>query len=254
MEVHAHSHTESPPAGRAGKRFTHYLWEFIMLFLAVFCGFLAENFREHQVENQREKKYITSLIKDVELDIVSMKQSTAVKKKYINYYDSLVYLLKNYNENSLGDIYFYARHAGRITDFKYHDGTIQQLKSSGSLRLIRNKNVVDSIIIYDNETIKVILTQQEVYEPTFRIDIMTNHFGKIFNAYEWNEMVDDTAAILRPAYNPKLFNNDPKLINDFLIMIVTLKTSYRLTNGLIEKAIHSAERLIAFLKKEYHLK
>ena len=39
-----------------------------MLFLAVFCGFMAENFREHQIEHKREKEYITSLIKDVELD------------------------------------------------------------------------------------------------------------------------------------------------------------------------------------------
>ena len=37
MEVHSHTHTER-------KKFTHYLWEFLMLFLAVFCGFLAENF------------------------------------------------------------------------------------------------------------------------------------------------------------------------------------------------------------------
>ena len=246
MEVHAHSHT-------ARKKWTHYLWEFLMLFLAVFCGFLAENQREHMIEHQREIKYITSLIKDVELDIISLKQASDIREKYINYYDSLVYLLKDHNDSDLNDIYFYARHAGRTTDFKYHDGTIQQLKSSGSLRLVRNKNVVDSIIIYDNEIIKVILDQQGVYESKFRIDIMTNHFGKIFNAYVWNAMVDDTAAISRTSDDPKLFNSDPKLVNDFAVQIITLKTSYRITNGYIERAILFAQRLIAFLKKEYRL-
>ena len=44
MEVHAHTHT-------ARKKWTHYFWEFIMLFLAVFCGFLAENQREHIIEH-----------------------------------------------------------------------------------------------------------------------------------------------------------------------------------------------------------
>ena len=34
MEVHAHTHT-------ARKKWTHYFWEFLMLFLAVFCGFLG---------------------------------------------------------------------------------------------------------------------------------------------------------------------------------------------------------------------
>ena len=40
MEVHHHSHT-------ARKNWTHYFWEFLMLFLAVFCRFIAENQREH---------------------------------------------------------------------------------------------------------------------------------------------------------------------------------------------------------------
>ena len=61
MEVHAHSHTER-------KKWTHYFWEFLMLFLAVFCGFLAENQREHMVEHQREKQYMNSLITDLKGD------------------------------------------------------------------------------------------------------------------------------------------------------------------------------------------
>ena len=36
MEVHHHAHHE----GR--KSWKSYFWEFLMLFLAVFCGFLAE--------------------------------------------------------------------------------------------------------------------------------------------------------------------------------------------------------------------
>jgi hypothetical protein len=61
MEVHAHAHTER-------KKWTHYFWEFLMLFLAVFCGFLAENQREHYVENQREKKFARRLLSDIRED------------------------------------------------------------------------------------------------------------------------------------------------------------------------------------------
>jgi hypothetical protein len=49
MEVHQHTHTPR-------KKWTHYFWEFLMLFLAVFCGFLAENQREHMIENKRAKQ------------------------------------------------------------------------------------------------------------------------------------------------------------------------------------------------------
>ena len=61
MEVHAHSHTPR-------KKWTHYFWEFLMLFLAVFCGFLSENQREHYVEAQREKEYAKSLLSDMKED------------------------------------------------------------------------------------------------------------------------------------------------------------------------------------------
>jgi hypothetical protein len=245
MEVHAHTHTER-------KKWTHYLWEFLMLFLAVFCGFLAENQREHMIENQREKKYIASLVKDVELDIVSLKQEEDIRKKYINYYDSLIYLFKNYNDSNLTDIYFYARHAGRYTNFKYHDGTIQQLKSGGNLRLIRNKKAADSIIIYDNELINAVLDQQ-AFESALKLKSTSDYWGKLFDAYEWNQTIDDTAAIIRTAHDPKLFNKEPKLINDFALHVGMIKSACIICNGYIEKAIHYAERLIVFLKKEYKL-
>ena len=57
MEVHHHSHT-------ARKKWTHYFWEFLMLFLAVCCGFLAENQREHYIEHKREKLLIKSFVED----------------------------------------------------------------------------------------------------------------------------------------------------------------------------------------------
>ena len=65
MEVHAHTHTPR-------KKWTHYLWEFLMLFLAVFCGFLAENMRERIVERHREKDYIISMIEDLQTDTANL--------------------------------------------------------------------------------------------------------------------------------------------------------------------------------------
>ncbi len=248
MEVHAHTHTPR-------KKWTHYFWEFLMLFLAVFCGFLAENFREHQIEHKREKEYISSLIKDVELDTASLRLSSGVRKKYINYFDSLVFLLRQNDKSKLNDIYFYARFLGRISEFKYHDRTIQQLKSSGSLRLIRNKKAADSITIYDNEAVKLILNQQDV-ERKCRDEVSINMTGKIFNAYVWNDMADtsNSASISRIYSNPSLITSDSTLINDFAIKVVFLKTAYRLTNGNIEQTIKTAENLINLLKEEYHLK
>src|SRR6187551_1122786 len=65
MEVHHHSHTER-------KKWHHYFFEFLMLFLAVFAGFLAENWREHVVEHQRAKQYAKTLLKDLSSDTTEL--------------------------------------------------------------------------------------------------------------------------------------------------------------------------------------
>ena len=81
MEVHHHAHPSTSPGHR--KKWSHYFWEFIMLFLAVFCGFLAENQREHMIEHQREKKFATSLYED-------LKKDTADLMSDIPFWDSII--------------------------------------------------------------------------------------------------------------------------------------------------------------------
>src|SRR6478609_1394706 len=82
MEVHHHSHSER-------KKWQHYLWEFLMLFLAVFCGFLAENFREHQVERQREREYMRSLVKDLQRDTAFLNTGFPRKEERVRAIDSV---------------------------------------------------------------------------------------------------------------------------------------------------------------------
>jgi hypothetical protein len=65
MEVHAHTHTER-------KKWTHYFWEFFMLFLAVTAGFFVENQREHWTEHQRETRYVKNLLQDLSRDTTAM--------------------------------------------------------------------------------------------------------------------------------------------------------------------------------------
>ena len=49
MEVHAHTHTPR-------KKWTHYFWEFLMLFFAVFCGFLSRKSTRAQSRAQKGKR------------------------------------------------------------------------------------------------------------------------------------------------------------------------------------------------------
>jgi len=223
-----------------------------MLFLAVFFGMLAEYRLEHIIEHQREKKYIRSLIRDLEMDIASLQTSHNNRSIQIGYLDSLHILLREKRMDRMNDVYFYARHINRHVNFQYHDRTIQQLKNSGNLRLIRNQAAADSITVYDNERMKTSLIQLEG-EIELRRHITFNISGKIFDSYAWKNMTDSIGNILRPITNPSLLTNDITLLNEFLFRIVTLRGSMLFTNRSIQNSIRSAKRLIDLLKKEYDI-
>ena len=144
MEVHNHSHTER-------KKWTHYLWEFLMLFLAVFCGFLAENIREHNVEKKKGEQYILSFAEDLKKDIAQCDLSISELTETMRVLQNLVPCFNTLKGNiqktdCLKEIIIYSR---GFKDFIYTDRTIQQLKNAGGLRLIEDKEIADSIIDYD---------------------------------------------------------------------------------------------------------
>src|ERR1035437_9826485 len=65
METHA-NHLHNAP----GKNLRHYFFEFLMLFIAVFCGFLAENWREQMVAHHKEHEFMHSIVEDIKSDIL----------------------------------------------------------------------------------------------------------------------------------------------------------------------------------------
>src|SRR6188474_2156283 len=133
MEIHHHAHTSR-------KKWTHYFWEFLMLFLAVFCGFLAEYQLEHKIEKDKEKKYMRSLIEDLKADTSAIVILNGQRMNRLLMYDSFADAIinKKYSANGAG-FYYWGRNISRRVFFFSADGTLQQLKNSGGLRLIRSQ-------------------------------------------------------------------------------------------------------------------
>lgn len=190
MEVHAHTHSPR-------KKWTHYLWEFLMLFLAIFCGFLAENQREHYVEHQREKQFIRSLYIDVKMDTVNLARIIQARTAKDRSMDSLFYLMNSDSvAKSTSRIYFLAVPISRTLQYRFvpNDGTMQQLKNSGSLRLIRKRPVVDSISKYDIQ-VRSLISQWGVEESL--IDHYRTAAAKIFDGFIFEKMLDADNNVTR---------------------------------------------------------
>jgi hypothetical protein len=135
MEVHAHTHT-------ARKKWTHYFWEFFMLFLAVTLGFFVENQREHYIEHQREKQYARELYSEFLSDsvIAANKIKIRLEKEkdmdYLNSYfkdSSLTSLPRKFYPAFTTVMYLINTYA-----FEPKDGILNQLRNSGSLRYFKN--------------------------------------------------------------------------------------------------------------------
>jgi hypothetical protein len=245
MEVHHHSH-----AGHGKKTWKEYFWEFLMLFLAVFCGFLAEYQLEHVIENQREKKYIVSYIDDLKSDKAYIANYTKVKSEKIRDFDSLIYYLNSPDPNQYGQrIYFFARQLTRRLSFFHSDGTIKQLKNSGGFRLIRNKQAIDSIMAYDKFVENILLTQDIQTSEIADVRQMT---GKLLDPTILETMVHD-ASIQPPSGNPRLRTTNRDFILDFIYMVHQLKGSDILNTSRLKELDKKANRIIIFLEKEYNL-
>ena len=246
MEVHAHSHT-------ARKKWTHYFWEFLMLFLAVFCGFLAEYKLEHTIEHQREKQFIHSLFGDVTFDTTALSRIHELRISRERMLDSLTALLNSPDRDlHLSKIYFFARHIQRIfpMNFTYNDGTIQQLKNSGTLRLIRNRNASDAIIKYDAAVRDMKIIEDREYQYLY---LCLPHMYKIFDALVFEEMEDSIMNVHPPPGAVQLLKSADVAIPEFNSALFSLKIANYANRRRAKILINEGEKLLTILKKEYHL-
>jgi len=259
MEVHAHTHT-------ARKKWTHYFWEFLMLFLAVFCGFLAENQREHMVEHQREKQYMITMLEDLKADIpllnATIKDWNEVNKSIDSVTDAISLSVAG---TDLLKVYRHINEALNVWSFAYNDRTITQLKNSGGFRMIRNKEVAGKIIAYDqfnNDAVKnIFLFHSKFYENAIplRSKVLTeNIITEIYKVYKnspapysANAWVD---SMIKKNHIPFPAEIQTSQMFEFKNSLIALKRDYdsNMTWGYVhlQKLINE---LIQIIQKNYHL-
>lgn len=249
MEVHHHPDLHHKP-----KKWKEYFLEFLMIFLAVTMGFIAENIREHFVLKKHEKEYMVSLVRDLNNDIAGLTESEAtVTTRYVNRADSILYLFKNADfKNTSGDIYYFGRTLGTRNLWRSNDGTIQQLTYSGGLRLIENKSVIDSIQDYINKLkeFSQLLSLEDAEVSEYR-----KAMNKVFSGFVLNDMINTQIgmAATRLNYNPDLQSTAKNDINDLVVQIAIVKTNRVNQLKIMKDFKTEAGSIIKLINKEYSL-
>ena len=259
MEVHHHAH--DPAAPHHKKNWKSYFWEFLMLFLAVFCGFLAEYQLEHKIESDRVREYAISLVQDLQNDTTAINDQIRTGEIYVSSVDSLFKFSKTKLEGTNAVKFsFYTRFMYWTGPLTWNRATFEQIKNSGNLRYIKNHQLLQRLMKYnalidayegeyENRMVRgnMMLTQiNQVIDPQFHQDISG-----------YRLLMLDTMSVTTNAY---ISRNIPSLeprrapINEMLNMAaVQQRNLVFINNSGLKPAKELAKELIGDLKKEYHL-
>lgn len=244
MEVHQHSHSQK-------KKWTHYFWDFLMLFLAVTMGFFVENQREHYVEHKREKDFIRSYIEDLRQDTAKINANIVLRSAKILIIDSLIKLLNSPDPNQDGrSAYYFGRRTTRSTLYQANDRTIKQLKNAGGLRLIRNQKASNAIMTYDQANDYIVYLQSREFEE---LSVMYPLLARLYDANVLETMIRGM-EISRPEGNPALRTTDKNLILDLTYYLHQYKTTSVVIITRLGSLLKSATETMQYLQGEYRLK
>jgi hypothetical protein len=261
MEVHHHAHHSTSPGQR--KKWTHYVWEFLMLFLAVFCGFIAENTREHIVEHKKAKAYARSLLKDLQNDTADIVKAERFENRTVAMIDSLISLTNDQSiVNKWGHVYYYLRFALWQYSIDWNKATLNQPISSGNLRYFTNYDLVNLISEYNTNSNTITDREQGIEANRMRAialrdQILNVSISKQFFVLTMGDLLQGKhSATIDSLKNQDLpvQDKDPKLLNNLMNALLATEISRQtLKRNLYPLATKIANEIMELLQKEYHL-
>ena len=252
MEVHHHPHVEK-------KNFKEYFFEFVMIFLAVTLGFIAENIREHISDRSKEKEFIVSLKEDLISDTTQLNRLLPFSDTVYEKLDSLYLLLNTAGKGEPYDIHklYYMNFTYGFGLFMFDPNyrTISEIKNTGGFSLIKNRACRDSITVYDNFNESIIKIDAAYYEDW--MSDLNKMSQKIFYYDQVKTFAGDLNTyhfFLNDSLRLKLANNDRLLLTEYANKVRSLMMMFNILIHVEQTQFERAKNLIALLNKEYNLK
>ena len=157
--------------------------------------------------------------------------------------------MKSPERNSqLDNIYFAARMVSLMTPSLFpNERTFEQMKAGGSLRLISNRQVADSVSSYYN-SIKHITYQNDLLGN--RTTDYMQAMGKVFDAQMLFWILKEREK--PPLALCKIINEDTVAINELLTRAQYFYGARGVQMRFVTERTNSAKSLMGLIKKEYH--
>jgi hypothetical protein len=247
MEIHAHDLHKAP-----GRGLKHYLFEFLMLFIAVFCGFMAENYRETLVNKEKELHYMQNMVNDLKADMIDLDSSIHYQQLWADHLDSALQVpierLRDINTQDTFFFHFFPYYSW-MQPFIQNDNTITQLRAGG-FNLIRNESAIDSI----NELYKF-------YKGVkFGMDFNIVCYWDVVHKAQQLMNLPAPAVVIQDVIPRRILQNtevfiqyDKPAIKQLYSILTNANGTLLNTIGFEQQYLEKAKKLLLYLQKEYHL-
>lgn len=245
METHAHHLHKAP-----GKKFWHYFFEFFMLFLAVFCGFWAENVREHNIEAKWEKRLMRSLLDDLRADTLQLTSRIQRNNGLIQAVDTLLSFspYETQSDENILKLYQLTRdNAVWISLAILSDRTITQLKNAGYMRLIEDADVSNAIMEYEDRKNRLADERIDYEKSVSNINAVVI---KLFDFVYLNAVLNrpvNTQPL--PRFPDHVF--EPAYFREFQNDLFVTNIENRLYVSYMKNVLEEARELIKVIQKAY---
>jgi hypothetical protein len=266
MEVHHHAH--DPAAPHHKKNWKSYFWEFLMLFLAVFCGFLAEYQLEHKIERERAKKYMYDMVENLKYDTIRYNRNIINNEKLGIALDSFRAEISKAVNGKVNSnlLYVLWQRCYDINTVVFNRTAITQLKNSGSFRLIKN----DTLALYISDYYeRKVFACEDAEEKLSELNSQLHKSSARFFYYEpldqllskeitFKDRTIDSNRILILnniiSTNPpiKLLNTNPADLKLLYNDVAMKEKEMKKYNSFLRWARESAIALMNEIDKEYH--
>lgn len=262
MEVHHPHHLTHK------KKWSEYLLEFLMLFFAVFLGFLAENYREHKIEEGRVERHMHTMVENLKYDTTRYGVNLRANLLFGRGLDSFRYQINqaiagNVDANKL--YYYYWRYGRNANSAVVNTAAMTQLKNSGMIRMIEDDDLVAEMGDYYERRLTALQNSRdgvgrarETLTETYRLFFSYQGFDELLQRDTTFVSSFDNAFFQK--YFADIINRDPPLnllptadgnFQRLYDDVAATELALRNYNSFVRYARQGADSLMAHIREEY---
>ena len=139
--------------GKTGKYLKYAVGEILLVVIGILIALQLNNWNENRKANTLEKNYYCLLLDDLNQDKLQVEVLKTLVQERIDYSNQMISVIQQ-NQSDATEFGKNLRYAIRLgtKSFQPNDATYQDIKSSGNLSIIKDKNIIKALNTYFKTT------------------------------------------------------------------------------------------------------